>query len=93
MRDDLPNKISDKETAVVNLDSVEGDGTHWVCYSKNGKTVIYFDSFGNLRPPPELIDYFGKSVNVFYNYTNKQKVNTSNCGHLCLEFLTDRKYY
>ena len=34
MYDTLPNRIWYSETGVVNLDSIFGSGTHWVCYSK-----------------------------------------------------------
>lgn len=89
MRDNLPKKPLKNECAVVNLDSIRGPGTHWVCYRKIGKNVYYFDSFGNLRPPLELMSYFNRSgnVKVTYNHARFQKFNTTNCGHLCLEFL------
>jgi len=32
MRDSLPAEVHDKECGVVNLDSNNGDGTHWVAY-------------------------------------------------------------
>ena len=45
------------ESAVINLDDDSDSGTHWVAYRKRGKNVIYFDSFGDLRPPLDLILY------------------------------------
>ena len=75
------------EMAIVNLDSYTGSGSHWVCYKKKGANVDYFDSFGNLRPPIELIRYFGESVCVRYNYPSFQNLNSVICGHLCLLFL------
>lgn len=86
MRNTLPRKPKKNETAIVNLDSTRGRGTHWVCYKKYGNTVQYFDSFGDLRPPLEMMEYF-KGCAVIYNYDRKQKLNTVVCGHLCLEFL------
>ncbi|KAK7580375.1 hypothetical protein V9T40_001004 [Parthenolecanium corni] len=61
MRDGLPAKPMINKRAVVNLDSSKGRGTHWVCYSKKGNTVEYFDSFG-VEPPKDIIDYFGKKL-------------------------------
>lgn len=93
MRDLLPSLINDVETGVVNLDSISGEGTHWVCYSKVKSLIEYFDSYGNLRPPKELISYFKTSpykVTIRYNYFPKQKSNSVNCGHLCLDFLNTR---
>lgn len=89
MRDTLPKFPRRIECAVVNLDLFKGIGTHWVAYYKNGSSVSYFDSFGNLKPPLELIRYFNKKgpLNIQYNYNRFQNYNQVNCGHLCLEFL------
>ncbi len=88
MRDNLPRSTPHKEeSAIVNLDSRTGPGTHWVCYNKKGMWVKYFDSFGDLQPPLELIRYWGPRVIVDYNSKRKQNFNSFNCGHLCLKFL------
>lgn len=91
MIDTLPNTIFKNETGIVNLDSIFGPGTHWVCYRKRGNIIDYFDSFGNLRPPIELIRYFQSSrqkpIKIYYNYNRYQSLNAVNCGHLCLSFL------
>ena len=56
MRNALPaGGVRGNESAIVNLDKVEGLRTHWVAYAKRGCRAIYFDSFGNLRPPKELV--------------------------------------
>lgn len=85
MRDNLPSKPYKYECGIVNLDSSSGPGTHWVAYYKNDKCIKYFDSFGNLQPPLEIIHYLG--YNIKYNYNVYQKYNSVNCGHLCLHFL------
>lgn len=87
MKDALPKRILENETAVVNLDDSDGAGTHWVSYKKLGGTVYYFDSFGNLPPPKELKYYFRTADRVLYNHERFQRRNTVICGHLCLEFL------
>jgi hypothetical protein len=91
MRDNLPGKIGNVELGIVNLDRFSNQGTHWVAYKKKGPKVRYFDSFGNLRPPLELIRYFNSNgpTDVVYNFERKQKINSVNCGHLCLAFLRD----
>lgn len=88
--DRLPVAPRREEAAVVNLDFEKNKGTHWVCYKKTGKLVLYFDSFGNLRPPLELEKYF-KGCDIEYNYERKQAYDTFNCGHLCLKFLTAKQ--
>lgn len=93
MRDLLPTKVFENESAVINLDSIHGEGTHWVCYRKRGFDVEYFDSFGNLKPPLELLRYLNSGpyqVVVKYNYFSKQNPTSVRCGHLCLEFLAER---
>lgn len=88
MRDNLPNNSpKEEECMIINQDSINNDGTHWTCYVKTGKKVFYFDSFGKLAPPLELIEYLGSECEIYYNYRQYQKFNTVNCGHLCLSFL------
>lgn len=95
MRNSLPKLPHTTECGIINLDSKEGGGTHWVAYYKNKNHIEYFDSFGNLHPPVEVVVYFrrgerggGKTkTNIEYNYYPEQKYNTFNCGHLCLKFL------
>lgn len=89
MRDELPNKPFKRESGVVNLDDNSGIGTHWVAYNKNKNNVQYFDSFGNLRPPQEIVRYLHGN-NIYYNHKCLQRFNTFNCGHLCLKFLVDQ---
>ena len=89
MRDALPiDGVRRNESGIINLDNSTGPGTHWVAYAKRGNRAIYFDSFGNLRPPNELVQYFGRNVTkIEYNYTSSQTYNQSICGRLCLQFL------
>lgn len=89
MLDTLPKEISNKECCIVNLDISRHPGTHWTSFVKNQSNILYFDSYGNLPPPRQLVQYFYSKgyINIYYNYNNFQKLNTYNCGHLCLNFL------
>jgi hypothetical protein len=90
MRNDLPSKILENESGIVNLDDKRGPGTHWTAYVKRGINVTYFDSIGRLKPPLEVIKYFrsdGSKNNITYNFERYQDLNSYNCGHLCLQFL------
>ena len=78
--DTLPKKPSKKECGIVNFDKSGGPGTHWVAWYKNGKTKIYFDSYG-IQPPTEVINYLGKLIH--YNTDQIQSVGQVFCGHLC----------
>lgn len=87
MRDKLPIRSLDKECGVINLDNENGPGSHWVAYIKHKNIVKYYDSFGNLRPPIEVVRYLGEKIH--YNYNRCQDFNTYICGHLCLKFLIE----
>lgn len=89
MRNNLPNKIHIKECGIINLDSKENKGTHWTCYVKQKNVIFYYDSFGDLRAPLEVVDYFqtAKPCTIYFNHERYQNFNTVNCGHLCLKFL------
>jgi hypothetical protein len=85
-------RINTNETGIVNLDSNDGEGTHWVAYSKKGNLITYFDSYGNLRPPKEMVKYFlsDGSNRLQYNHDVYQ-TNSYICGHLCLVFLYNQQ--
>ena len=76
------------ESGIVNLDDATGPGTHWVAYAKRNNRVVYFDSFGNLRSPKELVRYFGNgAMMIEYNRTSYQTYDQSFCGQMYLRFL------
>lgn len=86
MRDELPSKPRKNECGILNLQrSIDGNGTHWTAWYKRGANSTTFDSYGNLKPPKELISYLGN--NITYNFDAFQNYDTVICGHLCLIFL------
>lgn len=87
MRNSLPRRPFFKECAILNLDDKEGDGTHWVAFKKRGNEVSYFNSFGALPPPRELVKYLGKNVRISYNKRRYQSFRSNKCGLLCVKFL------
>ena len=82
----LPKKPNKKECGIVNFDKSSGPVTHWVAWYKNGKTKIYFDSYG-VQPPIEDINYLGKPI--CYKTDQVQPVGQVFCGHLCLYVLKE----
>ena len=84
--DTLPKKLNMKEFGIVNFDKSGGPGTHWVAWYKNGKTKIYFDSYG-VQPPTEVIYYLGKPI--YHNTDQVQPVGQVFCGHSCLYVLKE----
>lgn len=96
MRDTLPRSLPfKKECGIINIDSSKSIGSHWVAYFKDNYNVFYFDSFGDLQPFQEFINYIIRNkrgndndkYNIYYNYTRHQKFDTVICGQLCLIFL------
>ena len=94
MRDDLPADGAQKrERGIVNLDSAEGAGTHWVAYDARPGRLLYFDSYG-LPPPAELIHYLrarGRPLTPLEYSTFRVQTSRDGpiCGHLCLHVLND----
>lgn len=96
MRDTLPLCPRVKESMIVNLDSVQNSGSHWVTFIKDKNEVKYFDSFG-VEPPFELLQYWkcggGKNPPcVLYNSDQVQSINENICGHLCIHYLLYNMY-
>ena len=94
MRDTLPRQSNSNECGIVNLNTSNQEGSHWVCYVINGSKRIYFDSFGQVTPI-ELQRYLktktelDKNQQVIQRNTDiVQHLNTHVCGHLCLFVLT-----
>ena len=86
MLDELPDKPWIRESAIVNLHTSKQPGSHWTCYRKIKNQVWYFDSFGSIPPPPEVLHYF-RGCELFYNTLSYQTYDQQNCGQLCIRFL------
>ena len=94
MRDELPSRKHTIECGIMNLNKSNQIGSHWVCFVRNKKDRIYFDSFGQITPI-EMQKYL-KSKSEFDNEKSViqrnsdivQRTNTHVCGHLCLVVLT-----
>ena len=94
MRDELPSRKHPVECGIMNLNKSNQIGSHWVCFVRDKKDRIYFDSFGQITPI-EMQKYlkskteFDNEKNVIQRNTDiVQRANTHVCGHLCLVVLT-----
>ena len=82
MRDVLPQYSKNIECGTLNLDSINGPGTHWTCWIKQSENLCYyFDSFG-VNPPIEFEKYV--KCDILYSTYQIQKMEEVICGHLCL---------
>lgn len=75
------------ECGIINLGDIHSSGTHWTCYIKDGDNKFYFDSFGNAKPPRELVKYLGAKGLVYNTIRIQEFDDPPICGHLCLEVL------
>ena len=50
MRDTLSLYPFNVECGIVNLNTSNQAGSHWVCYYRNKSDRIYFDSYGQITP-------------------------------------------
>lgn len=91
MRDTLSKKRGPavRECWIINLGNSRTDGSHWCGLAKINNTAFYFDSFGKLPPPLEVLRYLGDNIKLYYNAKRYQNYGTTICGHLCLRFLYD----
>lgn len=86
-RNTLRGKPKRGDPIIINLDSSDGGGTHWVaCYISS--KVEYFDSFG-LRPSEEVTSFFNK-LPIIHNSTQYQNLYSILCGYFCLYFTNER---
>ena len=78
---------------IINLDDLEGVGTHWVCCWFTGKQFEYFDSFG-LPPPLEweknIRKEFPRMKTFFRNNFQIQDEASLRCGYYCFCFLNEK---
>ena len=84
MRDVLPKNVGNIETGVINLDTINGPGTHWTCYYKNKDICYYFDSYG-LDSPIEFDKYV--KCDILSSTYDIQKDKEYICGQLCITVL------
>ena len=86
MRHKLPKNPLEIKCGILNLDSIDGPGTHWTCWFKKNNICYYFDSFGFVSPK-EFDTYI--KCDIYSSTYNIQKKNDIICGHLCLLILYD----
>ena len=93
MRDELPNNPLNEECGILNLNTHNESGSHWICWYKNRNARYFFDSFGE-NPPIELIRYL-KTPSEYKNSLpvirrsaiTVQHYYSNECGSLCLYML------
>ena len=91
-RDRLPDQIRNKECGIINPDSIEGEGTHWVCYRNLDENMTeYFDPFGLIMPHEIRHCLLTSGKKVILSQDEIQNRNTVRCGYWCLYYLIERQ--
>lgn len=75
-------------TIVVNTQSDDKPGQHWVAVHMTKFTSFYFDSFGLPALEPDILKYLKhRSRTVVYNSTCIQHMYSISCGLFCIAFV------
>jgi hypothetical protein len=80
-------KLSDGQSAILNLDDHKGPGTHWVACLRDKKNLIVYDSFG--RDSKQILSKLktgGLKVKDT-DYDAEQDRLQTNCGQRSISFL------
>lgn len=78
---------------VINTDSDEEPGEHWVSiFIGQDKVPIYFDSFGLPPLHEDIISFLNKNSpnGWIYNKLTLQHPTSTSCGRYCIEFLRNQ---
>ena len=84
MKNELSGSPKNTECGIVNFQSNEMRGSHWVAYYKTADSKDYFDSFGG-PVLQEIRNYLGGPL--YRSTIQVQKYDTTICGQLCLFWL------
>jgi hypothetical protein len=82
-------KLRNRTAAVVNTDSLEGDGKHWWCLLRLEGKLELFDSLG--VSPAEIDERLGR--NCYFNSSPVQSDQSILCGQFCLYFVRALKVF
>ena len=95
-----PSKFRSTKFMIINLDSSESRGSHWICLRVDKMSIEIFDSLGydykiwGILPTP-LIDFLAslqKTRRLIYSPVLQSKRDI-NCGLYCVFFVLYRQLY
>ena len=87
MKDQLDKLQINNGNYIINLDDLQGQGTHWVSLFISQNKAIYFDSFGCV-PPLNVINFVKQRSKIKLGYNNFiiQDLKSDACGFYCIAF-------
>jgi len=87
-RDTIPKFNKKPFGIIVNTDSSNAPGEHWVAIYSDNKITEYFDSFGLPPLHHEVINYLYTTSDVWhYNSLTVQSVTSTTCGLFCILYM------
>lgn len=91
--DMLPGSLPKKCRFIVNTQTHNLAGEHWLAVSKDGQSIKVYDPYG-FYYPSLLVGYLHRMTNkVTYNRNQYQHENSKLCGEHALLWLLDQKLY
>ena len=77
------------EPIIYNLDSITGNGTHWICIYDDGKYIFHYNPLGGIirgqKPKKEIRNYAKRlGRTIISNPYNHQPIRSNLCGHFSL---------
>lgn len=86
--DTLPHKRHAFSKYIVNLDSRNKKGSHWISVFFKNDIAYYFDSYGYPPSVKSILDFLNRnSRKIYFNRVCYQDDFTTTCGYFSLYFL------
>lgn len=86
-KDALPKAKRRQQMFILNTDTANLQGTHWVAVIVRNGEGYYFDSFGNI-PPLKVSNWLTQNSNKWSSNTRQvQSYLSQQCGYFCVHFL------
>lgn len=83
--DDLKPKKGD--SIIMNLDTIQQGGSHWVAFFFSPENAVYFDSFG-VPPDNRSLNYLEKyGKQVLFSDEQIQEDSSIECGYYSMAFI------
>ena len=82
-------KLRNNRKYIINLDTSNEPGSHFVAISVRGNTIIYFDSFGQRCSNQHISNAINASKKTLLRVSciQIQSIKSLFCGYFCLAFL------
>ncbi|RWS22663.1 Peptidase-like protein [Leptotrombidium deliense] len=75
---------------IVNTDSADKEGTHWIAVFVQNNIAEYFDPFGLPPLTKNFVDFLGLFEIWCHSNTTIQDINSEKCGEFCIAFVKER---